>query len=491
MTNNGLQIRKARIPAMGEVLNERWSRLLFISLTLNILLVEVLFLLLPASSKTVLAGIPGYYLIPMVLLSIFGALAPAYLITWVFGARPFPFSVMSGLLLGLAVALNVISTGCPTCSSPLLEQLGITDGLAAYPLGGLELKLISVLVAVYLLWSQRTKDREDPPYPSPPDPDQPPGEVIAPRRKRKPVGHVLWGVSIIVAFFSMPLVPTEMKLFTRNEPVTATRPGNPEGAAVDFARIIEQISPDGGYALPVSYGEIGPQLLETGAIDLELMEQLYAASEPLTNLQREILKQGSDEQIVIDRENARFLLHFFWALGLTNQNAILDEGPMQIHSEGDIGRFASTGGWTLGQKSATELYSSAPLVSLTKDQQDLVERVAQQIYRPCCNNPTIFPDCNHGMAMLGMLQLLASADADEEALLKAAKYVNAFWFPQQTFEVGLFANLTQGLEFEALDPALAVGPELFSASGFNKVHSLLGAAGLLDQGAGSGSSCGV
>ncbi len=93
--------------------------------------------------------------------------------------------------------------------------------------------------------------------------------------------------------------------------------------------------------------------------------------------------------------------------------------------------------------------------------------------------------------MLGMLQLLASAEVDEAAMLEAAKYVNAFWFPQQTFEVGLFASITQGLEFKDLDAALAVGPELFSASGFNNVHSWLSAAGVLDQGVGSGSSCGV
>ena len=30
-------------------------------------------------------------------------------------------------------------------------------------------------------------------------------------------------------------------------------------------------------------------------------------------------------------------------------------------------------------------------------------KIAKGIYRPCCNNSTYFPDCNHGMAMLGLL----------------------------------------------------------------------------------------
>jgi hypothetical protein len=47
------------------------------------------------------------------------------------------------------------------------------------------------------------------------------------------------------------------------------------------------------------------------------------------------------------------------------------------------------------------------LIPLTAEQQALVEEVAAEIYRPCCNNSTLFPDCNHGMAMLGFLELLA------------------------------------------------------------------------------------
>src|SRR3989304_6041912 len=138
---------------------------------------------------------------------------------------------------------------------------------------------------------------------------------------------------------------------------------------------------------------------------------MTARGEPISNPQMEILTKGSAEEIVITGENAHFLLNFFWAVGLANKNSILTEGPMVQNSDGQIERFASTGGWTLATKSVTGLYASMDLIPLTPEQQARVEEVASAVYRPCCNNPTIFPDCNHGMAMLGLLELLDSQDA--------------------------------------------------------------------------------
>ena len=36
---------------------------------------------------------------------------------------------------------------------------------------------------------------------------------------------------------------------------------------------------------------------------------------------------------------------------------------MTQRGEGDVGRYASTGGWTIGQKPVTELYASAQLIA--------------------------------------------------------------------------------------------------------------------------------
>lgn len=246
------------------------------------------------------------------------------------------------------------------------------------------------------------------------------------------------------------------------------------------------------HQLPVSWENLGPQLVAAGAIDAHRFIQLYAdGGRPLTAAQQELLYTASGEPIVIDYQNARFVLNFFWALGLVNQNAILTEGPMMQQSEGDIGRFASTGGWTLGHHPATELYASQPLIILSPEQQMRLEEVAFNVYRPCCNNHTAFADCNHGMAMLGLLELLASQDATVNEMFAAAKAVNGFWFPQQVVETAVFFKATMNLDYADVDPRMATGPEVFSSSGYGQVRQWLVANNLLSQPQGGGSSCGT
>jgi hypothetical protein len=117
--------------------------------------------------------------------------------------------------------------------------------------------------------------------------------------------------------------------------------------------------------------------------------------------------------------------------------------------------------------------------------------VAYAVYRPCCNNPTAFPDCNHGMAMLGLLELMAAQDATADEMFEAAKYVNAYWFPQQTLEVAIFFKATENLDFADVDPRRATGRELFSGGGFRALHQWLAENGLLQQAPNQGGSCGV
>lgn len=258
----------------------------------------------------------------------------------------------------------------------------------------------------------------------------------------------------------------------------------------EMAELYEQVNPKEGYNLSVSYGDLGPQLLESGVIDYDAMAALYQErGTPLSEDQVKILKSGSSDEIVIDAGNANFLLNFFWAVGLANRNSILTEGPMVQNSEGQVERFASTGGWGLATKPVTELYASIDLISLTAEQQHHVEEVAKGVYRPCCNNPTHFPDCNHGMAMLGLLEWMASHGAGIDEMFEAAKYVNAYWFPQQTLETALYLQINQGIEFVDADARLLVGNTLSSASGFGMVHEDLQTRGVLQQAPGQSGGC--
>jgi hypothetical protein len=256
--------------------------------------------------------------------------------------------------------------------------------------------------------------------------------------------------------------------------------------------LMHQVNPPDGYKIPAVFGDIGPQMVAAGAIDMPMFIALYERqNKPLTDEQMKLLIDGSNDGIEINPENANFLLNFFWAFGLTNQNPILTEGPMMSGGIEKVGGFASTGGWTLGSKQPTELYASHKMVTLTDDQQARLLEVASGVYRPCCNNPTHFPDCNHGMAMLGLLELMAAQNASADAMYETAKYVTAFWYPQQMLEVATVFKATQNVDYANAEAREVVSSQYSSGSGFQAVHKWLSQNGLLEQAPSSGGSCGV
>ncbi len=256
--------------------------------------------------------------------------------------------------------------------------------------------------------------------------------------------------------------------------------------------VVKAINPAQGFTVPARFGDTGPKVVAAGAIDLAGFEQLFQQSnQPLSSQELTILTKVSQDQVIINQQNARFLLNIFWALGLVNKNPILDKGTIQQRSNGKIDGFASTGGWTLGQKPVTELFSSSAILPLTEIQQALVDEVARAVYRPCCDNPTDFPDCNHGMAMLGLIELMASQNATADEMFTAAKNVNAFWFPQQTLEQALYFKSTKNTDYASIDARTIVGANYSSGSGFQQTHQWLAQNGLLNQGPATGNNCGV
>jgi hypothetical protein len=266
--------------------------------------------------------------------------------------------------------------------------------------------------------------------------------------------------------------------------------GQQDAGELDLAVLQEQINSVDGYALSVSYADLGPRLLEGGVIDYEAFAGIYENSgNPLSAEQVDILTRGSEAEIVITAQNAHFLLNFFWAVGLANNNPVLTAGPMVTYGEEGVGQFASTGGWSLATKPVNELYSSLNLIPLTAAQQQRVQEVAAGVYRPCCDNNTLFPDCNHGMAMLGILELMASGGASVDEMFEAAKYINAYWFPQQTLETAIYLQVNQNVDFKNADAKLVVSETFSSGSGASMVHEDLKAKGLLKQSPGQGGSC--
>jgi len=180
----------------------------------------------------------------------------------------------------------------------------------------------------------------------------------------------------------------------------------------------------------LNWANMGIKMVEAGVIDKDKFENLYSQRGGLTEADKKLLYGANNENMVINSENSGMMLNMLWAFGLANKNQILENGPMMDPRYGEASNFASTGGWTLAKGGAMDHYSMHSFVTLSSPQQALVEQVAKNIYRPCCKNSTYFPDCNHGMAMLGLLELMASQGANEDQMNKKALEVNALWFPQ-------------------------------------------------------------
>ncbi len=235
-----------------------------------------------------------------------------------------------------------------------------------------------------------------------------------------------------------------------------------------FDRMIEEVYPAEGAELNATWGDLGPQTAGSGALNVTKLTALMARNgQPLTDEELAILQNGSAARIRIDRNNSYFILNLLWAFGLVNKNPILDNGTISS-DPGMVGRYASTGGWPLGDSSGGALLSSEPLITLDQRQQALVEKVASSTYRPCCDNPTSFPDCNHGMAALGLIEWMAYQNASEDSIYRAVLTVNSYWFPQTYVDIDEYLS-ERNQSWSAADPRLLLSYNFSSYSGYQSV----------------------
>lgn len=294
------------------------------------------------------------------------------------------------------------------------------------------------------------------------------------------VGGISYGVKNGYVDLSKRNLPVSPKVFL------------PTGSIEAGDELLGKVVPPQGVQLNMVLGDIGPQMLEAGVIDYDKFYNLYKSRNSLTQEQINILTKGSDEPIRLDSDSANFLLNFFWAFGLANKNTILQQGPMMKYGglEG-AGKFASTGGWTLAKSDAMDYYSKFEMIVLTDEQQKIVEEVSANIFRPCCNNSTSFPDCNHGMAALGIVELMSARGASADEIYRTIKYFNAYWFSQAYYEMALYFKNIKGIDWPDVDAKTALGFDFSSAQGVGNTRKILKDSGLLKQASGSGGGCGV
>ncbi len=246
----------------------------------------------------------------------------------------------------------------------------------------------------------------------------------------------------------------------------------------------QQVLPQDGYKTSLRWKDLGQKLMEAGAIDKAKFESSVLGDADGKDHMK-YMEGSSEDNILISEKNSHFIVNFFWALGLANKSQVLDEGLMKTGGT-PVENFASTGGWTLGAKPVMEIYSAAEIIPLTVQQQDLVKKIADNVFRPCCGNPTSFPDCNHGMAALGYIEWAVYNGLPENQIYKDLLAFNSFWFPQNYVEMAAYFD-KQGIKWKDVDARTALGKDYSSSAGAARIkQSVQSVPGLQGQGGGCG-----
>ncbi len=252
------------------------------------------------------------------------------------------------------------------------------------------------------------------------------------------------------------------------------------GKLLDLSKLGDTVLPTSGVELPLVWGNLGKQLVDAGVIDLSEFQKTVK----MTDEQQAIFSGNSQTPIKIDATNSQFVVDVLWALGLSQKSKVYDEGPMGKEEKANVGNFASTGGWTLAKGNAVNYLNRFDFIPLTGEQQARVAQIAKNVYRPCCGNSTWFPDCNHGMAALAVIELLVSQNVDDATIYKKVLGFNSFWFPDNYLTVATYFA-RQGMSWDKVDAKEVVGATYSSAQGASEITKKVGPLPYRPKSAGS------
>ena len=414
---------------------------------------------------------------------LFGANAVLFVHGWrKYGKPSFRWKVGEQAGTGLGTLLGILASACPICGSFLLSAIGIAGGLAAFPLAGLELKALSFGLMGFSSWlaigalKKHKCDGEKCPVPHNylfKDSDRP------------------WLIFLLAMFSFLIFLSWNM---VRSDPIIAQYFLNAKASNAGdnqlFDWATEKVLPKAGFRSKIYLGDSIIKLVENGVIDREKFEAINKERGGFPTELEDVITSPSNKPILVTQANANYYVNFLWPVGLSNYMSSNKESPVSGES---LFNFASTGGWTLGkEENGGAYFNKFKIVELTPFQEELATKVAKNTYRPCCNNSTFFQDCNHGSALLGLLELGASQGLTEEELYREALAFNSFWFPQNYIQTAVYFKAVKNIDWENVDPKLVMGQDFSSSSGWRKnVGEKLANLGLVPKAKAGGAGCGV
>ncbi|MBI2640892.1 MAG: US12 family protein [Candidatus Sungbacteria bacterium] len=393
---------------------------------------------------------------------------------------------------GAGTLVGIAASACPVCGSTILSVIGIAGGLAAFPLQGLELKALSFGLMALPIWLTRRDLKKL---------ECGDGTCPVPKDHRFKESDRPWLFALLAVVIALSLVSWNM---LKTEPIIAKALSrgivNPSDNTLYNAntsqtgnKLIDEVTakvlPEQGFRSKIVFSDSMVKLAQNGVIDREKFLAIYQDRGGLPAELKDVLDRPSQGPLHLTRQNANYYVNLLWPLGLANYMSSNRESPINGKS---LFNFASTGGWDLGkEENGGAYFNKFKIVELTLEQEALVTKIAQNAYRPCCNNSTFYQDCNHGSALLGLLQLGAAQGLTEDELYREALAFNSFWFPHNYIQTALYFKAVKNTDWDTVNPRVVVGKDFSSASGwYANVDSEIKKLGLVPQDR-SGSNCGV
>jgi hypothetical protein len=228
--------------------------------------------------------------------------------------------------------------------------------------------------------------------------------------------------------------------------------------------LVDRVIPVAGFKTETTFADSIQKMIAAGVLDPDKYRSLYKQRGALPAWVERLLAAPSSEPIVVDRDTAPYLLNLLWPLGLSTKTKFNAFGPMNTL---EISSYASTAGWTLGKAENGRVYfNQVETLRLTDSQDVLAFLVATQTFRPCCDNATLFQDCNHGSALLGLIELSASQGATEDDLYWLALAANSYWFPDKYVRTALHFLQNERQTWDNVAPRLILSQRFSSLSGW-------------------------